>query len=165
MPRRGAPAGNLNAAKHGRRSRARSGFVVGKGAKRDRYIIDRLRGLTNRLEILVDAAKGEISIMDAALINSAVRWEKVAALGDRWHREEGEKLNVSDRLNLVKSIAQASDNRDKCIKALGIDVFRNGNPLAAFHAATNGPITAMPHTAADAATGDSASTGENGGQG
>lgn len=146
--------GNLNAVKHGQRSRDRFNLVVGMGAKRDRKIIDRLRAFRNRLEKIVVEAHNEVSVLRAALINSATRWEKVAALGDRWLREEAESLDVNDRLNLVKSIAQASDSRDKCIKALGLD----SKPADLWAGVYAAPLPEMPAKApesdSDATVGD-----------
>ena len=81
--------------------------------------------LSNRfrreLEAAVEAAKGEISILDAASINTACRWERHALLAQRWLRKHSEDMTHDQRLAYSKEIANASSNRDKALRELGID--------------------------------------------
>jgi hypothetical protein len=73
------------------------------------------------VEAALMAAKGEISIVDAAAINSILKWERHGLLAAHWLRHEAEKLSASDRLRFSEAIAKASDNRDRNIASLGLD--------------------------------------------
>ena len=65
-------------------------------------------------------AKGEIGIVDAAAVNSILKWERHGLLAAHWLRHEADKLSASDRLRFSEAIAKASDNRDRNIAALGL---------------------------------------------
>lgn len=65
--------------------------------------------------------KGEVSLMDAANINTAVRWERHALLAQRWLRHNAHEMTHDQRLAYSKEIANASSNRDKALRELGID--------------------------------------------
>ncbi len=55
--------------------------------------------------------------MDAAAINSILKWERHGLLAAHWLRHEADKLSPSDRLRFSEAIAKASDNRDRNIAA------------------------------------------------
>lgn len=111
----GAQSGNANAYKHGLRA---SVSKFPKAAKSDERKVYTLR---NTIQEAVATQYGEISVMHAALIQSAVRHETRAILAARWlRRDENEKLPLNDRLQLLATISSATDARDKCLKALGL---------------------------------------------
>jgi hypothetical protein len=73
------------------------------------------------MEAAIIAAKGEINIVDAAAINSILKWERHGLLAAHWLRHEADKLSTWDRLRFSEAIARASDNRDRNIRMLGLD--------------------------------------------
>ena len=112
-PGRSGPPGNANAARH---------FMVsGKLPAKLRYIEYRINHFRRNLETAVTEAKGEVSIVDAAAINSAAKWERHGLLAQHWLRNEAENLSASDRLRFSEAIAKASDKRDANLRALGLD--------------------------------------------
>lgn len=119
----GAPGENRNAIRHG--------LMAGrlpKGAGYVRRETDQLRTL---IENAVAAANGgEISLNDAACIQTAIRWERHALLAQRWLRLEAETLTPDQRLAFSRDVARASAERDKCLKSLGLDVRPGSDPWA-----------------------------------
>jgi hypothetical protein len=113
-PGRSGPAeGNTNAQRHGMKgSKLPVGCV---------YIEHRVNKLRREIEAAIVAAKGEINIVDAAAVNSVLKWERHGLLAAHWLRHEADKLSAGDRLRFSEAIAKASDARDKNIKALGLD--------------------------------------------
>jgi len=111
--RPGPPKGNRNAMRHGLR-----GSKLPKGCE---YIENRVNALRRQVEEAVLALKGEINIVDAAAINSILKWERHGLLAAHWLRREAENLSASERLKFSEAIAKASDNRDRNIRALGLD--------------------------------------------
>jgi len=88
------------------------------------YLEDRLNKFRRMLEDQLLATKGEISITDAATISTAVKWEKHAALCERWLRlaeKRGEQLKPADYLSFSREVARASTERDKALKQLNLD--------------------------------------------
>lgn len=112
--RSGAPTGNTNAARHYLRA--------GKLPKKLMYVEHRINGFRRHLEEQVAKSKnGEVSLVDAAAINSACKWERHGLLAQHWLRHEAENLSPSERLKFSAEIAKASDNRDKNLRLLGLD--------------------------------------------
>lgn len=109
----GAPRGNVNAQRHGMR-----GGTLPKGC---RYIEHRVNTLRREVEAAILEAKGEIGIVDAAAVNSILKWERHGLLAAHWLRHEAEKLSAGDRLRFSEAVAKASDNRDRNIRVLGLD--------------------------------------------
>src|SRR5262245_45049603 len=105
--------GNSNAAKHY--------MCAGKLPKKLMYVEHRINGFRRHLEESVTAIKGEVSIVDAAAINSACKWERHGVLAQHWLRHEAHELSASDRLKFSEAIAKASDQRDKNLRLLGLD--------------------------------------------
>lgn len=126
-----APKGNQNALRSGQR--VRSGLQIGGPMPGHGYITVALRRFRTALESAVVERHGEINLTHSALINSAVRWERVCALGQKWLRTEGSKLSTLDRMRLVTDIAKASDSRDRCVARLDIDA-RQSDLWAGLHA-------------------------------
>lgn len=107
--------GNTNACKHGLRLQVNT---LPKGCARLEGL---RRELRRALEAEVAKVKGEVGLTDACLISSAVRWETVAALASRWLRLGVEKMSAGDKLAYIRTVATASDSRDRCIKQLRIE--------------------------------------------
>lgn len=84
-------------------------------------IAKRLAKFRSVLEAAVVEAKGEIGLYDAAAINSAERWERHAQLAARWLKVEAKSLTPDQRLAFSRDVARASSERDKCLRALGLD--------------------------------------------
>jgi hypothetical protein len=113
-PGRSGPAkGNRNALRHGLR-----GGALPADAK---YIENRLNGFRRQLEDAVAERTGEVSIPDAAAIQTALRWERHAALAQRWLTKEYDDMKPEQRLHFSREIARASTERDKAIAALRLD--------------------------------------------
>lgn len=111
--RSGGRSGNTNAQRHGMK-----GGRLPKGCQ---YIENRVNSLRRQVEAALMKAKGEINIVDAAAVNSILKWERHGLLAAHWLRHEAEKLSAGDRLRFSEAIAKASDNRDKNIRSLGLD--------------------------------------------
>ncbi|MEQ8787144.1 MAG: hypothetical protein RIC55_12635 [Pirellulaceae bacterium] len=151
--RPGAPTGNRNATRHGLRG---SGLPPGCS-----YLASQLTTFRRYLRGLVAERQGNVSIYAEAVIQSACRHEKRALLSARWLRIEGDRLNIDQRSKLLRDEATATDARDKCLAALGLD--RQIDPWDA--ALSQGRIPTIeadsmstpPQDAADAVRGDVAS--------
>ena len=61
---------------------------------------------------------GEVNLVMAAHIQTAVRWELHWALSMRWLRTEFDQLSPVDRIRFSESAAKASENRDRAIAKL-----------------------------------------------
>lgn len=114
----GAKPGNRNAVRHGLK-----GSKLPAGCQ---FIENRVNGLRRQVEDAVFELKGEINFLDAAAINSVLKWERHGTLAAHWLRKECNNLSPSDRLRFSAEIAKASDNRDKALRLLGLDA----KPLA-----------------------------------
>jgi len=112
-PRGGAPFGNRNAMRHGLRAGS-----LPKGAS---YIAREMVALRREIEDAVLARRGRIELYEAALIQTAVRWERHALLAQRWLRLNAETMTHEERVRYSREIARASSERDKCLKLLGLD--------------------------------------------
>lgn len=112
--RSGAPKGNANAQRHGLR-----GSKLPKGCQ---YIENAVNNLRRQVESAVIAKHGRTNVVSAAAINSILKWERHGMLAAHWLRKEGEKLSVSERLQFSREIATASDNRDRALRSLELDV-------------------------------------------
>lgn len=130
--RGGAPEGNANAFRHGLRS--------SKLPSDCRYVENSINTLRRELETAVHDAKGSVTLTDAGLIQSCLRHERRALLCERWLRVEPD-LRLDARLQLMRDVSNATDSRDKCIKALDIDRNSQADMLDAIYgerAAGNG---------------------------
>lgn len=128
---RGAPPGNCNG--HGN---IRHGLKAGKLPKDARYIEHQMNALRRNLETAVFEVKGEVNLLDAACIQTAIKWERHGALALRWLRVEGQKLKPIERLQFSREIARASTERDKALASLGLDT--PPNPWAIDATSTEG---------------------------
>lgn len=105
--------GNSNGMRHGLR-----GSKLPKGCQ---YIENRVNLLRRQVEAALVELKGDITITEAAAINSILKWERHGLLAAHWLRKEATSLTPSDRLRFSEAIAKASDNRDKAIRSLRLD--------------------------------------------
>ncbi len=127
----GPPKGNSNNLRHGMRG--------GKLPPGCQYIENRVNSLRRQIESALIAAKGEIGIVDAAAINSILKWERHGLLAAHWLRHEADKLSASDRLRFSEAIAKASDNRDRNIRSLGLDRSTADDVLSALYSRVPAP--------------------------
>ena len=111
--KRGVPVGNRNALRHG--------LKAGKLPKGCSFIECRLNDFRRQLEDSVVSLKGEVTLTDAACIQSALRWERHACLAQRWLRIQSDELKPLDKLSFSREIARASSEGDKTLKQLGLD--------------------------------------------
>jgi hypothetical protein len=110
--RSGPATGNENAMRHG--------LKAGKLPSDAKYIEVRLNIFRRNLEAAVMDSKGEVSIPDAASIQTAMRWERHAALAQRWLTKSYDELKPQERLSFSREIAKASTERDKALRELGL---------------------------------------------
>lgn len=107
--------------KTSQRSGIRHGLQASKLPPNCMYIENRLNKFRRELEDRVITARGQVTMTDAAHIQSALRWERHSALCARWLRIEGQELKPADRLQFSREVARSSSERDKSIKALDLD--------------------------------------------
>ena len=107
--KRGAPLANKNATKHGLRA---SGLPPG---------CTYVQGQISAFRRYVRNELGQLSLWQEATLQSAIRHETRALLAARWLRLNEDKLSIAERLNLLKTISDATDRRDKCLAAIGLD--------------------------------------------
>lgn len=124
--RSGPKKGSCNAIRHG--------LTGNKLPPKCEYIEHRINKLRRTVEQALMEVKGEINIIDAANINSILKWERHGQLAARWLRLEADKLSPGDRLRFSEAIAKASDNRDKAIRQLGLDRDTADNVFDALYA-------------------------------
>jgi len=53
-------------------------------------------------------------------LQTACRHETRCQLAARWLKKEGDKLDVKDRMALLKAISDGSDRRDAALKEIGL---------------------------------------------
>jgi hypothetical protein len=107
---------NTNSLTHGLTAVLTSGRLP-KGCS---YIRKTCAALKMLIEGQVLSVKGEVSLVDAATIQSCIRWERHALLSQRWLRTEA-GLNPDQKLSFSREIARASAERDKCLRLLQLD--------------------------------------------
>jgi len=110
---KGAQADNRNSVRHG--------LTAGKLPKGCQHIENTLNSFRRQVEDLVLAAKGSVSMGDAAAIQTALRWERHGALALRWLTKRGDELKPLDQLAFSREIAKASTERDKALASLGLN--------------------------------------------
>jgi len=144
----GAPRGNANRLTHG----VRSYLAIGRLPKGASYIRRTLGLLRTAIESAVQEAHGEISIVSAALVQSAIRHEARCALLTRYLRDHDDSLTLSDRLGVLKQIGDATDSRDRCLRGLDLPSKRNANIWETLYEEQSSPTgadevdVAHPHT-------------------
>ncbi len=139
----GAPIGNVNRTRHGLR-----GAGLPKGCHHIQRATCQFR---RQLETEVLTARGEVTLTDAAFVNTAFRAERHAQLAQRWLALEAESMSPADRLNYSREVARASSERDKAIAALNLPKRPSADPW----------LTITHHNATDAAPRDADSKTES----
>lgn len=129
--RSGPPEGNRNAMRHG--------LKAGQLPKDAKYIEHRLNAFRRQLEDVVIANRGEVSLTDAAAIQTCLRWERHAYLAQRWLVKAGDSLKPTERLQFSREIARASTERDKALAALKLDRDRADDVLDTLYARLPAP--------------------------
>ena len=112
----GGPLNNRNAETHG----IHSWLIIGKLPKGASYVRRVINRMKTELQAAVVEVKGELTVPDAALCQSAARHEGVVLLATRWLRERGNDMSDSDRLAYMRQISTGTDARDRAVKALGL---------------------------------------------
>jgi hypothetical protein len=129
--------GNRNATRNGRYGWLALGSLP-KGASYVRRCIGKLR---RELEIAVQAKEGELGLYQAGLCQSVARHEGRVLLCVRWLRDRGERMSDMERLAYLREIGSATDSRDRCLRALGLD--KPADPFAGLYSqplpAVSGP--------------------------
>ena len=108
--RPGAQPGDRRAWRHGLRG---SGFPA--SCRKEESSVNQFK---RTAEDAVFAARGEVTLLDAAAIHTATRWERHALLAARWLRVHGESMTHSERLAYSRDVATASTARDKALESL-----------------------------------------------
>lgn len=117
----GAPKGNANRLKSGRRAwSAVKRLPKGCGSIRRQLYAER-----DEIEVETGAVHGKVSLYHAALIQSAIRHSGRAHLLERWLRVQPE-MAFAERIATLREIGNATDSRDKCLKALGLNQQADG---------------------------------------
>lgn len=112
-------AGNVNALQHGLRSDRPFGIVPGTLGKGFGRIVRRIGEFKTAIEAAVMANRSEITLADACLIQTCLRWERHAQCAQKWLRDNPD-LPPADKLNFSREIARASSERDKALANLGL---------------------------------------------
>ena len=111
----GPPLGSQNAFRHG--------LVAGKLPTDLAFVENKTNAFRRLIEKQVIDLKGEINLNDACSINSASKWERHGQLALAWLRELQEQdAPLSERLRFSEAASKASDNRDRNIASLRLDV-------------------------------------------
>lgn len=124
---RGGQPENRNALRHG--------LAAGKLPADAAFIEVRLNGFRRRLEDAVVAERGAVTLQEAAVIQTALRWERHAALAQRWLTKAGDELKPVERLTFSREIARASTERDKALGCLRLDRDRKQDLIATLYSA------------------------------
>jgi hypothetical protein len=145
-----APEGNSNAWKHGLRSSLVLVAVPPKAA----WIKKLMAAFRRDLEAAVVERHGEVSLMRAAVINSASRHETIAQLAGRMLKLAGDEVKTETKLAILDRIGRATDARDRCIRALDLEA----TPGSAWDAYFSSPIDLPGPTDHEPATAPEATT-------
>ena len=116
---RGASKGNRNAIRSG----VYSFLATGRYPRGAAYVGRLVGQLRQSLESTVMQRESEVTVYNAAVIQSVCRHEGRAQLLQRWLREleKGDNgASIHDRVSILKEIGSATDARDKCLRALGL---------------------------------------------
>src|SRR5262245_58388668 len=168
MPRlqQAGARGNRNSLKNGN-----TAFLSGRWPGGCQAITRAVRKLRKQLEGEIIARTGDLDVYSAALIQTATRHEARALLWQRWARERFDTLTTEQLLAITRELGSASDARDRCLKALGLDVRPGADPwgdlyasLGAAGSGTNGKlvksqVNGTPHSPATARGGSGPTDG------
>lgn len=121
----------------------RHGMHGSKLPKGCEYVEQRVNILRRTIEAAILEAKGEINIVDAAAINSILKWERHGLLANHWLKKNIDTLSASELLKFSEATAKASDARDKNIRQLGLDRDRQDTLMDQLYARVV-PAKALP---------------------
>ena len=107
--------------KKGQRNRLRHGLRCSALPKNCRYIQLHLNSFRRQLEDEVLAVKGQVSLLDAATIQTCLRWERHSALAARWLRLADDKMKPAEKLQFHREVCRASSESDKSLRELQLD--------------------------------------------
>lgn len=130
--RGGAPLGNRNALRTGRRS-DRHGLVLGSLGKRYEGIYRDVKAFRRTLEAQVPVAQGADNLRRIGLISEACRWELVSRIAQRLIADHPD-LAPDQVLVHLNAITNATRNRNAAINRLLGDSPSPTDPWAAFDA-------------------------------
>ena len=119
-----APRNNRNSITSG----THSFLATGRWPKGASYVTRLVRQLRRALDAATLDQHGEITIYQSATIQTACRHEVRAMLLQRWLRNEDASLSTDEKVRMLAEIGKASDARDRCLKALGLDQRPNADP-------------------------------------
>ena len=137
-----------------------------------------IRRQANRFRRIMEAELleqyGQLSAYHAALCQSATRHEVRAQLASRWlwkAKEDGKPLGLDEQLALLKVVSDATDARDRCMRAAGLDsadrtqsvwdaIYRTPLPATPPQPADDTEAAETTADAGDEATSDDSGNGE-----
>ena len=128
-----APKGSRNALRHG----LRCGFLP-RGCRRIESDANELAGA---VEDAVVAARGAISVTDAATISRATKWETHGRLATRWLTKRSDELTPDQLLRFSNQTVRAATERDKAVADLELSD-RRLQSLWGYHNAPEGQADA-----------------------
>ena len=100
-----------------------------------------INGLRRQIEDAVLAAKGSISLTDAAAIDSAIKHERHGQLALWYLRKHFDKLSPIEQLKFSGEIAKASEGRDRALQRLKLDRDTNDGLMDALYSR---PLRMLP---------------------
>lgn len=102
-------------------ARVRYGLLIGTMEAGTGYVTKTLFSFRRAVVDALERQPGRtIGVVEAGLIQSALRWERVALLAQRYLRRESDKLDAAQRLAYLKATAECSSRRDSCLEKLGL---------------------------------------------
>lgn len=107
----------------------RHGLHAGQLPRDAKHIEIRMNILRRNLEAAVLEARGEVTLTDAAAVQTATRWERHALLAQRWLTKQYDKLTPEQRLTFSREVAKASAERDKALACLRLDRDAKGKDM------------------------------------
>jgi len=116
----GAPKGNLNAVKHGKRS-AQLRFVIGELPKPMRRVTRYVREYRRHIEAATTEVHGTITDVHSHAIDEAVTCEQTIGVSRWLLRHKLDSMSVGDVLACMREIRQAKAQRNKAVVTLQLD--------------------------------------------
>jgi len=120
-PKKAPENGRKRGGQPDNRNHLRHGLLAGKMPDDCKYLECRLNKFRRTLEDALIATKGEVSIVDAAMISTCLKWERHGGLALRWLRLGYQEMKSVERLTFSREIARASTERDRALAMLHLD--------------------------------------------
>lgn len=105
----------------GNRNAIRHGLFAGVLPDKCKHVEMQVNKLRRQIEDSVLKLRGEITLVDAAHIQTAIKFERHGALALTYLRRKGDELKPMELLQFSREIAMASRERDKALAALRLD--------------------------------------------